>query len=33
MSALYDTLRQMIRRELASHRFAEIGTVQAVANA
>ena len=30
MSALYDTLRQMIRRELASHRFAEIGTVQAV---
>lgn len=30
MSELYDTLRQLIRRELASHRFAEIGSVQAV---
>lgn len=30
MSELYDTIQQMIRRELASRRQAEIGTVQAV---
>jgi phage baseplate assembly protein gpV len=30
MSELYDTLRQLIRHELATLRFAETGTVQAV---